>query len=131
MLYNYYREQFERIQPGKAGSYAPTIVIKQCIADVPKQEAKTNHISLNDESAAELVRFLNTYYHTVEKGDIETARKNAVDSLKWLFEQIKTGDGEGTAVVEVVKCLFESVPDSVRAFLPDVVSKTSWSNVQG
>ena len=53
-LYNYYREQLEKID--RKSQYAPTVQLKSV-------DAKTNHLSLNDESATELVRWLKQHYH--------------------------------------------------------------------
>lgn len=56
-LYNYYREQLERITPGKAGGYACKVQLRD-----GEGTAKTNHLDLNNESATELVRFLKMHY---------------------------------------------------------------------
>jgi len=56
-LTNYYREQLERITPGKAGTYAPKVQLTHA-----SDGTKTNHLDLNNESATELVRWLKTNY---------------------------------------------------------------------
>lgn len=60
---SYYRAQLERIPAGKAGTYAPQIKITQSVTSgTSQQSVSTNWLGLNNESAQELVNWLQTNF---------------------------------------------------------------------
>jgi hypothetical protein len=63
---NYYADQLANIKPGRAGSYAPKIKITQTLADANSGReavsAATKWFDLNQESAQELVKFLQSHF---------------------------------------------------------------------